>query len=55
MASVEQTIKPFALPEQPNIDPCLERGCDANQRVKRNAIGVAALDAADDRPRYPSL
>ena len=33
MASVEQAIEPFALPEQSNVDPRIQDGSDSNERM----------------------
>lgn len=52
MASVEQPVESFTLPEQSHIDPRVESSGEANQRVNGNAVGVTTLDAADDRTRH---
>ena len=53
--SVEQPIETFALPQQPDVDPCVQGGGDADQRVNRHTVGSSSLDAPNDRTRHAGM
>ena len=52
MPDIEEPIETFALPEQPDIDPRIECGGDADEGMHGDAIGVPAFDAPDSGTRH---
>ncbi len=53
MLLVEEPIKTFALPQQPNVVSRIDRGGHASDRSERDAIGTTTFDPTHRRLRGP--
>ena len=44
MPRIGQSIECLAVPQQSDVDPCVERSRHSDERLDRDPIGSAALD-----------